>query len=150
MEVRMLAKPIIVMLVAVLTGVGAQAPIVTPSDVVVVTRSGDALQLRCIDEHGAIVPTAPASEQVNGARGNDDQAGFGPAAVKLGRDRHHGAGFGTRDVAPALQSLGRLAEPALHAPRQEADVAYRACQNNFVAALARLLERRDEGALRPG
>lgn len=46
MEVRMLAKPIIVMLVAVLTWVGAQAPIGLPSDVVVVTRSGDALQLR--------------------------------------------------------------------------------------------------------
>lgn len=46
MKVRMLPKPITVILMAVLTLVGAQAPISTPSDVVVVARLGDALQLR--------------------------------------------------------------------------------------------------------
>ena len=46
MKVRVLAKPIIVILVAVLTWVGAEVPSGLPSDVVVVTRSGDVLQLR--------------------------------------------------------------------------------------------------------
>lgn len=42
----MLARPIIVMLLVLLTSVGAQAPSGFSSDMVVVTRSGDVLQLR--------------------------------------------------------------------------------------------------------